>query len=65
MAMKRGVLKWCLAAVLAAVSFAPGGAGAQSASNQTILEHFNIIAFGNEYTGRRPSRAWDRTAETC
>lgn len=58
MAMKRGILKWCPAAVLkavlaAAVTLAPGAAGAQSASNQTILEHFNIIAFGNEYTGRR------------
>ena len=51
MAMKRGVLKWCpaavLAEVLAAVTIAPGAAGAQSASNQTILEHFNIIAFAN------------------
>jgi len=42
MAMKRGVLKWCPAAVLAAVlaaavTIAPGAAGAQSASNQTIL----------------------------
>ena len=53
MAMKRGVLKWCPAAVLAAVTIAPGAAGAQSASNQTILEHFNIIAFGSEYTGQR------------
>lgn len=57
MAMKREVLKWCpatvLATVLAAATLAPGAAGAQSASNQTILEHFNIIAFGNEYTGRR------------
>ena len=54
MAMKRGVLKWCPAAVLAAaVTIAPGAAGAQSASNQTILEHFNIIAFGSEYIGRR------------
>ena len=48
MVMKRGVLKWCPAAVLAAaVTIAPA-AGAQSASNQTILDHFNIIAFGNE-----------------
>ena len=54
MAMKRGVLKWCPAAVLAAaVTIAPGAAGEQSASNQTILENFNIIAFGSEYNGRR------------
>ena len=52
MAMKRGVLKWCPAAVLAAAITIAPAAGAQSASNQTILEHFNIIVFGSEYNGR-------------
>ncbi len=51
-----------LAAALAAASQFPGLAvaamGIQEAqtgtpSNRTILENFNIIAFGNEYTGRR------------
>lgn len=52
--MIRGAGKWGLAAVLAAaITLAPGAARPQSASNKTVLEHFNIIAFGNEFTGRR------------
>ena len=56
--MNLGVLKWGLAAVLTVVwaavaTLVPDAAQAQSMSDRTLLEHFNIIAFGNEYTGKR------------
>jgi len=37
----------------AAEAKAPFKPAAGTPSNKTIIEHFNIIAFGNEYTGRR------------
>ena len=40
-----------IAAVLAAGT--ADRANAEPPSNRTIVEHFNIIAFGNEYTGKR------------
>ncbi len=40
-------------AALAAEARAPFKPDAGTPSNKTIIEHFNIIAFGNEYTGRR------------
>ena len=40
-------------AALAAEVRAPFKPDAGTPSNKTIIEHFNIIAFGNEYTGRR------------
>ncbi len=40
-------------AALAAEAKAPFKPDASTPSNRTIIEHFNIIAFGNEYTGAR------------
>ncbi|MGH6662793.1 MAG: DUF2927 domain-containing protein [Rhodospirillales bacterium] len=40
-------------AALSAEARAPFKPDAGTPSNKTIIEHFNIIAFGNEYTGRR------------
>ncbi|MBI1986173.1 MAG: DUF2927 domain-containing protein [Rhodospirillales bacterium] len=40
-------------AALAAEAKAPFKPDASTPSNKTIIEHFDIIAFGNEYTGRR------------
>lgn len=47
-------------AALAAEAKAPFTPDASTPSNRTIIEHFNIIAFGNEYTGARFSsvRKW-------
>ena len=46
-----------LGAVLAIAAVLAAGtadrANAEPPSNRTIVEHFNIIAFGNEYTGKR------------
>lgn len=58
----RALSRWAAAALLAAsgAAFAQGGVPARpdagTPSNKTIIEHFNIIAFGNEYTGARYAR---------
>ena len=60
--MNLGALKWGLAGVLtviwaviwaAVATLVPDDAQAQSMSDRTLLEHFNIIAFGNEYKDPR------------